>query len=155
LHRASVPGAGPRRNRSVASLNGEEVALQEPIRRRVVLDAPIDDVWRAVIEPERLGAWFGAEVELDPRPGGAIAFRLPDGSARRGVVEVVDPPHRLAFRWRTITSGPSGPAVADVSRVELELAPAPHGGTAVNVTESPGVLAPDTELLAPSGRSVA
>jgi uncharacterized protein YndB with AHSA1/START domain len=129
--------------------------VEEPIRRWVVLGAPIDDVWRAVIEPQHLGAWFGADVELDPRPGGAIAFRMPDGSARRGVVEVVERPRRLAFRWRTITSGPSGTSVAEVSRVEFELAPEPDGGTSVTVIESPGLLAPDTEPVAPSGRSVA
>ena len=32
-------------------------------------DAPIDEVWSAITDPARLGAWFG-EVTGDLRPGG-------------------------------------------------------------------------------------
>jgi uncharacterized protein YndB with AHSA1/START domain len=123
----------------------------EPIRRRVTLAASPLEVWDALLVPERLGAWFGAEVELEPRAGGAIAFRMPDGTARRGVVEAVDPPRRFAFRWRSVSLGPDGVRVGDVSRVAFELELAGAGRTTVTVTESPGVLAPDIEMLLGSG----
>jgi uncharacterized protein YndB with AHSA1/START domain len=121
--------------------------LRERIVRVVTLNAPLDDVWDAVIRPERLGAWFGAEVELEARPGSPIAFRMPDGSARRGVVEEVEPPRRFAFRWRTVELCPEGVRLGDASRVAFELKPLDDRRTAVTVIESPGVLGPDAEAL--------
>jgi uncharacterized protein YndB with AHSA1/START domain len=126
-------------------------AITEPIVRRITLDAPPADVWDALIRPERLAAWFGADVELEPRAGAPIAFRMPDGTARRGVVERVEPPARLVFRWRTVSAGPAGMRVGEGSRVAFELAPARGGGTTLTVTESPGILAPEAELLAAGG----
>jgi uncharacterized protein YndB with AHSA1/START domain len=124
--------------------------VNEPIRRRVELDAPPDEVWDALVTPERLSAWFGGEVELEARAGGAIAFGAPGGVSRRGVVEIVDPTRRLAFRWRSVVLGPAGVVVGDVSRVEFELAPLPDGRTALTVTESSGVLAPHREKIVTS-----
>jgi uncharacterized protein YndB with AHSA1/START domain len=124
--------------------------VHELIRRRVELDDPPGEVWGALITPERLAAWFGAVVDLHPRPGGAIEFAPLDGPPRRGVVEVVEPSRRLAFRWRTVRFDDGALAVGDVSRVEFELAPLPGGRTALTVTESSGLLAPDREMLVAS-----
>lgn len=129
-----------------------EPSRRGPIHRRVTLSAPPEEVWDALLVPERLGAWFDAEVELEARVGGAIAFRMPDGTARRGVVEAVDPLRRFAFRWRSVSFGPGGVHVGDVSRVAFELELADDDRTTVTVTESPGVLAPDVGLLAASGK---
>ena len=97
--------------------------MDRPIRRQIEVDALPRDVWAALVTPERLGGWFGASVDLDLRPGGALTFRMLDGSARRGVVEVVEPPRRFAFRWRSVRLGPDGVQVGDVSRVEFVLEP--------------------------------
>jgi uncharacterized protein YndB with AHSA1/START domain len=126
--------------------------MREPIVRVVTVDAPLDEVWDALVDPRRLGSWFGAEVELEPRAGAPIAFRMPDGSARRGVVELVEPPLRFAFRWRSVELGDAGVRVGEASRVGFELEPLDDGRTAVTVTESPGVLAPDAEALVEAGR---
>lgn len=62
---------------------------------------PAERVWAAVSEPGELAQWFPSRVELEPRPGGRIAFRgdpnLPAESG--GTVLAYDPPHRLAFTW--------------------------------------------------------
>jgi uncharacterized protein YndB with AHSA1/START domain len=125
--------------------------MREAIVRKVTLEADPEEVWDALVEPRRLGAWFGAEVELEPRTGAPIAFRMRDGGVRRGVVERAEPPRRLAFRWRPVTMGADGVRVGPVSRVAFELTPAPGGGTTLTVRESAGLAEPGAEALAGSG----
>jgi uncharacterized protein YndB with AHSA1/START domain len=119
--------------------------LDEPIRREVNVDAAPETVWDALTDPAELAAWFGAEAEVDLRVGGAIRFRWPDGTERRGLIVDLDPPRRLSFRWRELRS--SGPrlAIADATVVAFTLADDGHG-TRVTVTESRGVLAADPPL---------
>lgn len=99
------------------------------ITRTVDLDASTDDVWRALTEPELLGEWLDAVVELDVRPGGEGIITEPDGAVRRAWVDEVDPARRLALRWRPADG--SGPE----SRVELDLETT-ASGTRVVVTET-------------------
>ncbi|MGW9629165.1 SRPBCC family protein [Agromyces sp. NPDC055520] len=43
---------------------------------------PVDEVWSAITEPERLAEWwppFATDVTVDLRVGGSIAFPWPDG----------------------------------------------------------------------------
>ena len=79
--------------------------VDDPITREVTVAAPPDVVWDALTDPAELAAWFGADAEVDLRVGGAIRFRWPDGSERRGLVIDLDPPRRLAFRWRELRTG--------------------------------------------------
>jgi uncharacterized protein YndB with AHSA1/START domain len=104
----------------------------------VIIAAPAAAVWVALTDPGELVAWFGAEVEMDLRPGGSVRFRWADGIERRGLVIELDPPHRFAFRWRELRSAATGLAVSDATIVEF-LVEAVAGGTRVRVTESPGV----------------
>lgn len=99
------------------------------ITRSVELDAPADEVWRALTEPELLGDWLGSQVELDVRPGGDGVIVEPDGAVRRAQVDEVEPARRLALRWWPEDG--SGPA----SKVELDLVATP-AGTRVVVTET-------------------
>lgn len=93
------------------------------VERSVVLDAPVEEAWRAVTDPDELAAWMGGEVELDLRPGGVGVFHLgPDGDHSALVTEV-DPGRRLAMLWWPLDGGDRGP-----SSVELVLAPVADGG---------------------------
>ena len=93
------------------------------------------EVWPAVTHPDEVSIWFGADVELDVRPGGRGVFRWPDGTERHAVVEEVEPGHKLSFRWlpfqrtaeRDIEPMPS-------TRVEITLDEVPDG-TRVRVVE--------------------
>lgn len=69
------------------------------VEREVVLPAPAEVVWEALTDAGELSAWFGADVELDPRPGGAGRFTAEDGEVRRAVVESVEPARHLRFVW--------------------------------------------------------
>jgi uncharacterized protein YndB with AHSA1/START domain len=126
----------------VANFAREDTFVDEPIRRDVIVDAEPEVVWDALTDPGELAAWFGADAEVDLRVGGAVRFRWPDGTERRGLVVDLDPPRRLTFRWRELRTSPSGLAVADVTLVAFTL-DVEEGATRVTVTESSGVLAPD------------
>ena len=69
------------------------------IRREIVLDAPREEVWEALTDPERLEDWFANDVELDLRPGGGACFRWANGEERHAVVREVEPGEKLAFEW--------------------------------------------------------
>jgi uncharacterized protein YndB with AHSA1/START domain len=117
--------------------------MREAIVRNVELDATPAQVWRAITRPEQLAAWFGADAEVDPTPGGTVRFRWPDGEERRGVVEVAEAPRRFAFRWRTIVRRGRSVEVGNVSRVQFVLEPIPGGGTRLRVSEEPGIIGAD------------
>ena len=94
------------------------------VTREVVLDAPVEEVWDALTDPEELAEWFANDVELELEPGGGGVFRWDDGEERHAVVEEVDPLRRFAFTW-------------DDGHVSIELAEV-EGGTRVLVTETAG-----------------
>ncbi len=69
------------------------------VERSVILAASVDEVWAALSEGDRMSAWFGADVSIDPTHGGEAVFRWLDGTKRRAVVETADPPRALTLRW--------------------------------------------------------
>jgi uncharacterized protein YndB with AHSA1/START domain len=93
------------------------------ITREIELDAPPEEVWRALTDPDELEQWFANDVELEPEVGGEGTFRWDDGDERHAVVEEVDPERRFAFTW-------------DGGHVVIELEEIP-AGTRVVVIESP------------------
>jgi len=109
----------------------------ERIEREVVIPAPPEAVWPALTEGDEVSRWFGAEAELDARPGGRGVFRWPDGTERPVLVEEVEPPRRLAFRWLPFQrDAVEGVVPLPSTRVEITLHPVP-GGTRVRVVEAP------------------
>jgi uncharacterized protein YndB with AHSA1/START domain len=109
------------------------------VEREVTVPAPPADVWPVVIDPDQVSAWFGADAELDPRPGGRAVFRWPDGTERAAVIEDVDPGRRLAFRWLPFQRTADGETITvPPSRVAITLDPVPEG-TRVRVVEEVAV----------------
>ncbi len=71
--------------------NGEHVLVQTRQLR-----APIDDVWAAVTEPDRLARWIGT-WDGDPTSG-SVHFRMlfeGDHPGETMTIRVCQPPHRL------------------------------------------------------------
>ncbi|ASO19606.1 uncharacterized protein YndB with AHSA1/START domain [Actinoalloteichus hoggarensis] len=107
--------------------------IPELIRREIHIAAPRDRVWTVLTEADHLAAWFtfdGAEIDL--RPGGALVLRWKEHGAFHGVVEAVEQPHRLAFRWALLPDVPAGEGNATL--VEFTLVP-DREGTRVQVVE--------------------
>lgn len=69
------------------------------IEREILIEAPIDVVWRAITEPDQIEQWFCADAALEQNSGGGGRMVFENGPAY--VLEVVafEPPVRLAYRW--------------------------------------------------------
>ncbi len=107
--------------------------VPDSIEREVVLPAPPARVWTALTQADQLGAWFGTRASIDLRPGGEVVFTWDHStgppSISRGVIEIVEPVRRLAFRWQ------ANPGQAPTTRVEFTLEPHVEG-THLRVVES-------------------
>ena len=105
------------------------------VARQLVLPVPRDEVWEALTDPELLGAWLGADVEFDPRPGGAASFVPDRGPARDGRVAEVTPGERLSFDWWSRGVEDAATRV-EFTLVEDEDADAESRRTTLTVTET-------------------
>ena len=103
------------------------------ITRDVVINAPIDVVWRIVTEPEQMTQWFADRVELVIEPGahGYMHFGDQGGPV---VVEAVEPPTRFAFRWNQADG--LEPVAGNSMLVEFTLTAEGPELTRLRVTES-------------------
>jgi len=106
------------------------VEVEGPKNRRLVslrrtFRVPIEELWSALTEPDRVRCWF-APAKIDPQVGGRIELEQPDGSKMmEGMIRVFDPPRAFEYDWvsRHQTS---------IVRYELE----PDGdGTRLTLTE--------------------
>jgi uncharacterized protein YndB with AHSA1/START domain len=88
------------------------------IEREVVIDAPVEVVWRTITEPEHIRQWFADRVELELEPGGRGLMGFEDRAIPL-VVQAVEPPTRFSFRW----NHPAGeePAVGNSTLVDFTL----------------------------------
>jgi uncharacterized protein YndB with AHSA1/START domain len=104
------------------------------IERRWELAAPRERVWRALADPAELAAWFCARIDFAPVAGHEGWFEF-EGHGRVMVrVEVVEAPHRLAWRWAHVPGIALDAAPSTL--VEWTLDEAPGGGTVVGLRES-------------------
>jgi uncharacterized protein YndB with AHSA1/START domain len=97
---------------------GGETASDGPVHvveLRRTYDAPVEHVWDACTNPERIPRWF-LPITGDLRLGGR--FQL-EGNAGGEITEC-EPPRRLAVTWEF---------GGDTSRVTLDLAPAASAAT--------------------------
>ena len=77
------------------------------VERTIDLPAPPDEVWEILIDPDQAAEWLGDDADFER------------------VVEEVDAPHRLAYRWDT----GSGESTVEITLEELP------DGTRVTVVE--------------------
>jgi uncharacterized protein YndB with AHSA1/START domain len=99
----------------------------ESVSREVVLDAGPSEVWEAVTSREQLAEWFGAEPDGEIAPGELVRFTSPDGSERRAVIERMEEPCELVFRWLPTADEP--PSRVDITIDETD------GGSVLRVVE--------------------
>lgn len=76
-----------------------EAVIPNQVEREILIEAPLDVVWRIVTEPDLIVHWFSDEAEVDLTPGGEGHLRFKDSDQYVIQVEAVEPPRRFAFRW--------------------------------------------------------
>jgi uncharacterized protein YndB with AHSA1/START domain len=103
-----------------------KLALQE-----VVVEAPIDDVFAMLVDPELFVLWMADDATLDPVPGGIVRWTHPNGDTVSGRYVEVDPPRRVVFTYgweRADVEIPPGSTT-----VEIDLVTLPAGATRVRL----------------------
>ncbi len=102
--------------------------------QQIVVDAPIDDVFALLVDPELFVLWMADDAILDPTPGGTVRWTHPNGDTVSGHYVEVDPPHRLTFTYgweRPEVQIPPGSTT-----VEITLTAQPDGTTTVRLVHS-------------------
>jgi uncharacterized protein YndB with AHSA1/START domain len=85
------------------------------IRRQMIVPTDTGRLWRALTDPDELGAWFGGRFHWTPTEGEPLRFTpAPESGdqAREGRVESVQPGRELRFTWWPVEGG-SGEADRD------------------------------------------
>ena len=103
------------------------------IEREVLIEAPVEVVWRTITEPDQVSQWFADRVELMVEPGahGYMEFGDQGGPV---VVEIVDSPVRFSFRWNHPRE--EDPVAGNSMLVEFTLIPEGDERTRLRVVES-------------------
>jgi uncharacterized protein YndB with AHSA1/START domain len=129
----------------VADREGMTTMTGFTIEREVMIDAPVEVVWRTITEPDQITQWFAEKAELELAPGGHGFMTFDEDHSGPVVVEAVERPTRFSFRW----NHPAGenPEAGNSMLVEFTLVPEGLERTRLRVVESGQELMawPDTE----------
>jgi uncharacterized protein YndB with AHSA1/START domain len=125
--------------------------IPDRIEKKVLLRAPRDRVWRAVSDAEQFGSWFGVAFDAPFATGARITGRIVPttvdpamaklqepyaGTPFELVLERIEPPNLLSFRWRPFAIDPKADYSSEpMTLVVFALSDAPEG-TLLTVTES-------------------
>ncbi len=114
------------------------------LRRRY--EAPVDDVWDAITNPERLRRWL-KPVTGELRLGGK--FELDGGE--HGEILRCEPPRLLRVSW---LYGPDADAWPGTSEVQVSLVPGPDGDTEFELVHAAVVGEPSFPTYGPGAGGV-
>ncbi len=80
------------------------------IKKEIVINAPIERVFSALIDPEQLTQWFPDVVMIEPKLGGKVSFRfLKENTKKDNDHEIVGnivsfiPNKEISYTWNFIT----------------------------------------------------
>jgi uncharacterized protein YndB with AHSA1/START domain len=94
------------------------------LNRTIVIGALPDVVFRFFTDNGRWASWWGAGSTIDPRPGGRVLVRYPNGIEVVGEVLEITPPEHLSFTYGYASGTPVAPGQ---SRVTVRLERVPDG----------------------------
>lgn len=132
-----------RRKMGTATLPAGEAYTMELTRR---CDAPLEDVWDAITNPERIGRWM-KPVTGDLHLGGAFVL---DGGEHGEILEC-EPPRVLRVSWMF---GPGADEWPGTSEVEVRLSAASTGGTEFELVHAAAVGEPMFPTYGPGAGGV-
>jgi uncharacterized protein YndB with AHSA1/START domain len=64
-------------------------------QHEIVIDAPLEAVWKAITEGEELTRWFVQEASVEPGAGGMLTFSWGDGQDGQNRIDAWEPNRRL------------------------------------------------------------
>lgn len=99
-------------------------ALDHVLDRTVTIAARRETVFRYFSDSERFAAWWGAGSRIEPRAGGAVLIRFPNGVVAGGEVVEIVPVERVVFTYG-FESGQ--PIAVGASRVTITLEESAQG----------------------------
>jgi uncharacterized protein YndB with AHSA1/START domain len=108
------------------------------IERDILIEAPVEVVWRAVTEPDQISSWFTDTAVIDVREGGEGTLTWNEGAATKPTtarisVVTVAPPQTFSFRW----AHPEGVEARQDNSVLVEFTLLPEGDhTRLRVVET-------------------
>jgi len=120
----------------------DAAAATDRIEEQVRIHAPRARVWRALTNPDELGAWFGANIAgATIEPGAHVVGRITIPGYEHVPFDIViaemEPERRFAWRWHPHALDPSVDYSAEPrTLVAFTLEDAPDGGTLLRVVES-------------------
>jgi uncharacterized protein YndB with AHSA1/START domain len=100
--------------------------------QRVVIEAPVDEVFEHFVDPVLFGRWMAEGATLEATPGGVVSWTHPNGDTVSGQFVEIDRPRRLVFNYgweRADVQIPPGSTT-----VEIALTAQPDGATLVTLT---------------------
>jgi uncharacterized protein YndB with AHSA1/START domain len=98
------------------------------IERDILIEAPVEVVWRAVTEPDQISSWFTDTAVIDVREGGEGTLTWNERAATKPTtarisVVTVAPPETFSFRW----AHPEGVEARQDNSVLVEFTLLPEG----------------------------
>ena len=115
----------------------------DEIRREIVVDAPIERVWRAISTPDEVAQWFGDVTEFETRAGSRAVFGWTEfGQSFEAEIVTVEEPFRFGYRWALEAS--KSLEDSHVTSVEFTLERV-DGSTRLTLVESGFSAIPDDE----------
>jgi uncharacterized protein YndB with AHSA1/START domain len=73
--------------------------LEFTLDRTVLIKAPRETVFGYFTDSERFAAWWGQGSQIEPRAGGGVHIRFPNGIVAGGEVVEIAPPQRIVFTY--------------------------------------------------------
>ncbi len=104
------------------------------VTRTVTIAAPVEKVWAAITQPEHIVHWAGVEASISAvEVGGRGSWRFEAVGTLPLIIEAIDEPHSISYRWGGPESPLLDPAVSTAFTLTLE---AVDGGTQLTVVET-------------------
>jgi uncharacterized protein YndB with AHSA1/START domain len=100
-------------------------AAENVVERTVLIRARRETVFRYFTDSTRFAAWWGEGSRIEPRPGGEVHIRYPNGVVAAGEVLEIAPSERVVFTFGY--EGPEPPIPPGGSRVTIALEEGPEG----------------------------
>ncbi|MEM7111620.1 MAG: SRPBCC domain-containing protein [Chloroflexota bacterium] len=106
------------------------------IERTLDFPFPQERVWRAVTQPEEICRWFSDRVTMTLEAGSDLRMEWDEYGTTTGIVEVVEPNGRFAFRWRAHNVPETEPMTEQNSTLVTYLLTPLENGTRLQVIET-------------------